>query len=75
MISDLRMPNKGGIEIFRHCVDRKPALTDRFLFLTGDVVCSESRKQLEESEAPFLEKPFGIDDVALARLLDPISGD
>lgn len=60
VISDLKMPGKGGIDVFLYCMERKPYLAKRFLFLTGDIASSESRHFIEECNVPYLSKPFDL---------------
>jgi len=61
IISDLKMPGKDGVEIYQYCKEKKPDLTKRFLFLTGDMVAHDSMVFVEENKVPFISKPFDLD--------------
>ena len=63
VISDIRMPGLSGGEIYRSIQLSDPALAKRMLFITGDTVSPETRRFLEETRLPCLEKPFEIDEL------------
>jgi CheY-like chemotaxis protein len=52
-----------GESFYRELVQRHPALRDRIVFLTGDVLSREKRAFLEGTGAPFLTKPCDLDDL------------
>jgi len=52
IISDLKMPGKGGEDIYLYCTENKPDLANRFLLLTGDVVGHEAFRFIEKSFRP-----------------------
>ena len=60
IVSDLKMPGKGGIDVYLYCKEKKPELEKRFLFLTGDVVASDSLRFMEEHKVPHVPKPFDL---------------
>jgi CheY-like chemotaxis protein len=63
IITDCKMPRKGGIDIYLYCKERNPALARRFLFLTGDVVAPGSLSFMKEHGVPHLTKPFDLRDL------------
>jgi two-component system NtrC family sensor kinase len=76
VVSDTKMPIMDGVEFFRELERRFPALRQRIIFVTGDVLDAEKRQFLESSGAPFLTKPFDLGDVRKVvrrRLLDTAS--
>jgi len=59
-LCDWKMPGLNGREVYeRLCVER-PALAQRVIFITGDVVNEKTRKFLEEHRLLCLPKPFSL---------------
>ncbi|HUT19389.1 MAG TPA: GAF domain-containing protein [Anaerolineae bacterium] len=58
VICDLKMPGIGGRDIFDYVTQNQPELADRMIFTTGDTVSSDSRAFLQETQQPFISKPF-----------------
>jgi signal transduction histidine kinase len=58
ILSDFRMPVMNGPDIFAAAIQRWPALAERFIFMTGDVLTTDSANFLQELDLPVLEKPF-----------------
>ncbi|MFQ6094259.1 MAG: PAS domain S-box protein, partial [bacterium] len=63
VISDCKMPGVDGVDMYLYCKQKRPYLTERFLFLTGDVVAPNSHRFIEEHKVPHLSKPFNIEDL------------
>jgi len=61
VISDMNMPELGGMEFYRAAVEDSPGLKDRFLFVTGDPGGAHGRA--EEGALPRLPKPFRISEL------------
>lgn len=66
IISDTKMPVLDGVGLYRELERRFPALCQRLIFVTGDVLDAEKRGFLESTGVPVLAKPF---DVVQARRL------
>ena len=60
IISDLKMPGKGGKDVYLYCVENKPILANRFLLLTGDVVGQEAYRFTEKYNVLYVSKPFDL---------------
>lgn len=60
IISDLRMPEMDGMELYREVLKRTPRLEKRFLFVTGDTYDREVKQFLEETGVAYIRKPFRI---------------
>jgi len=61
VVSDLRMPGGiGGAEIFDWVQKNRPALSSRFLFITGNASDPYAAAIRERTGALFIEKPFRI---------------
>ena len=80
IISDVRMPNLGGRELFERLRQELPAMAERMVFATGDTVRDDTMEFLERSGRPFLHKPFKLAELrstlsgALARAPDAAPG-
>src|SRR5205814_960491 len=64
-------PVLDGESFYHELAKRHPALRERIVFLTGDVLGREKREFLEGTGAPFLTKPCDLDELrrVIARLL------
>lgn len=71
IISDLRMPQIDGAKLHEILRSRWPHLLKRVLFLTGDVASPGVQEFFRQVEAPYLVKPFTIDELrsAVSKLL------
>ena len=60
VICDVKMPSLRGDELYLKAREIRPALADRFIFITGYSTDPEIRNFLAENEVKFLLKPFPI---------------
>lgn len=60
VICDLKMPRLRGDEFYVRARELRPALSDRFIFITGFSTDPQIRTFLIEHEVKFLVKPFSI---------------
>lgn len=60
IICDLKMPRLQGDAFYLQAKELKPALADRFIFITGYATDPQIRQFLIEQEVKFLVKPFMI---------------
>jgi CheY-like chemotaxis protein len=58
VVTDLRMPGVSGVEMYHQIEQRWPALTDRVLFVTGDIEGGRGGQRLDRDRVNYLEKPF-----------------
>ena len=63
VICDLRMPYLDGRDLFRELLRRGHRVRPRFVFVTGDVHSAHVAEFLRTSGAPYLAKPFFIDEL------------
>ncbi|PYO54456.1 MAG: hypothetical protein DMD84_02580 [Candidatus Rokuibacteriota bacterium] len=65
------MPVLDGESFYRELAQRHPALRERIVFLTGDVLAREKRAFLEETGASLLTKPCDLNELrrVIARVL------
>ena len=62
-ISDILMPKMNGIELFQQLRQESHDITDRFIFITGNLLTGEIKTFLEETRRPYLLKPFSLDEL------------
>jgi CheY-like chemotaxis protein len=67
VLCDVRMPGLAGPDFYRAVAARNPAVSDRFIFVTGDPSLSE---HADLATVPLLAKPFTASDLdaILARM-------
>lgn len=58
ILSDLKMANLDGANLFAALKQDHPKLVNRVGFITGDTMSPKARAFLEASQRPFLEKPI-----------------
>jgi signal transduction histidine kinase len=63
VISDGKMPVLDGEAFWSEVGRRFPGVQQRIIFLTGDVLSREKQEFLERVGAPWLTKPFALDDL------------
>jgi two-component system NtrC family sensor kinase len=71
VITDIKMPDMGGPDLYRRLLETDPSLAERTVFITGDTVSPETRTFLESVKNPCLAKPFRVREVreTIARML------
>ena len=72
ILSDIRMPALDGPGLYRELERREPTLLRRFVFMTGDVLNSETRALVERTGVLSLSKPFTVEEVR--RLVQRVLG-
>jgi DNA-binding response OmpR family regulator len=60
IVSDVRMPDVDGPALYHELRGMCPEATRRMVFVTGDVMSTETRRFLDETALRYLEKPFTI---------------
>jgi len=63
ILCDLRMPKLDGPGLYRSLAQDQPQLLSRFVFVTGDTLSPAAKAFLEDSQAPYLVKPFHAEEV------------
>lgn len=61
VISDMRTP--GGVDgagVWAWIAQHRPELLDKIIFITGDIVNEETAATLRRTGAPYVEKPFRV---------------
>jgi two-component system NtrC family sensor kinase len=63
IVSDTKMPGLDGEGFYAELRDRFPALRERVIFLSGDMLSREKREFLEGTGRPFLAKPCDLGEL------------
>jgi two-component system NtrC family sensor kinase len=63
IVSDLRMPDMDGAELWREVGRLHPTLAGRMMFITGDTLSPGARDFLGATGCPKLDKPFSKADL------------
>ena len=59
-LCDWKMPGLSGQEVYERLRAKNPALSERVIFVTGDVVNEKVRQFLEKNKKVCLPKPFSL---------------
>lgn len=71
LVCDLGLPGVSGMAIYERIVAEAPALAERVILVSGDLVSPEVRDFLGRTGAPVLEKPYELE--ALVAALDRVA--
>lgn len=63
IITDIKMPKLDGKELYKWLKEKTPQLADRVLFMTGSPVGDATSNFLEQSNRPYLLKPFSTGEL------------
>ncbi len=66
IISDIRMPNMDGVELYDVILNEYPDMRENVLFMTGDSISPTTRAFLDEQGVPVLIKPFDLEELRQA---------
>ena len=61
ILTDVRMPGMSGIELYSRILEKMPAMKNRIIFVTGDVMGADIKVFLTQNKLPYLAKPFDIE--------------
>ncbi|MBI5970031.1 MAG: response regulator [Deltaproteobacteria bacterium] len=63
ILLDIKMPGMSGIELYRKLNETKPYLSQRVIFLTGDIENDATASFLKLTGCRYLSKPFGMKEL------------
>src|SRR5437867_8620637 len=66
MLCDWKMPGLNGQEVYERLRARSTALSERMIFITGDVVNERTRRFLDRERRICLPKPFSLSEFRAA---------
>jgi CheY-like chemotaxis protein len=55
------MPGMNGIEFYSRILEKAPAMKNKIIFITGDVMGVDIKTFLSNNNLPYLAKPFDIE--------------
>src|SRR6185295_12512527 len=61
-LCDWKMPGLNGQEVYERIRTSNPAISDRMIFITWDVINQKTQAFLEKSKRLCLSKPFSLDE-------------
>jgi two-component system NtrC family sensor kinase len=61
-LCDWKMPGLNGQEVYERVRTSNPAVSDRMIFITGDVISPKTQAFLEKSKRRCLSKPFSLQE-------------
>jgi CheY-like chemotaxis protein len=64
IITDVRMPGMNGLELYALVIRKMPAMKDRIIFITGDVMGADIKAFISSNKIPYLAKPFHLNELA-----------
>jgi signal transduction histidine kinase/ActR/RegA family two-component response regulator len=72
VITDLGMPVRDGASLHREAARRRPALGERFIFMSGALVEAGGPARSRPPGLPLLSKPFSLDELRAALASVPL---
>jgi DNA-binding NtrC family response regulator len=61
VISDMRTPGGvDGADVYHWLTTHRPELSQKLIFISGDIVNNETSTTLRLTSVPFIEKPFRV---------------
>jgi PAS domain S-box-containing protein len=60
IFTDIKMPGMSGIELYLRISKETPEMKNRIVFITGDVMGSDTKNFLVKNRLPYLTKPFDM---------------
>ena len=61
ILTDVKMPGMGGIELYSHILEKTPAMKNKIMFITGDVMGIDTKTFLTQNNLTYFAKPFNIE--------------
>lgn len=63
VLLDVNLPGGGGMKVLRFVEDRRVAMRDRIVFMTGGFLCSGEEQVVHSTGLPLLWKPFELEEL------------
>jgi len=63
ILLDIKLPGMSGLELYERLGKIAKSLTRRIVFITGDVLGTDTRNFLSRTKAPYITKPFSIEQL------------
>ena len=74
ILTDVRMPGMSGIELHSYILEKTPAMKNKIIFITGDVMGADIKEFLMKNNLTYFAKPFDIEALKakINRLMLPV---
>ena len=63
VLLDIKLPGKSGIELYKRTQKIAESLARRVVFITGDVMGTDTRSFLSRTRVPYITKPFDTEQL------------
>jgi len=63
ILLDIKLPGRGSTELYKQMQKIAESLARRVVFITGDVMGTDTRSLLSQTKAPYISKPFDIEQL------------
>jgi signal transduction histidine kinase/CheY-like chemotaxis protein len=63
ILLDIKLPGMNGFELYQHLDQMDKPLTPRVVFITGDVLGTDTKNFLSRTNASYITKPFNIEQL------------
>jgi len=75
ILTDLKMPGMTGFKLYNFIKEKHPDLLNNLLVMTGDTINKDAQLFFEETDVPYIEKPFTLNQLecAIASVVPPTS--
>lgn len=60
ILTDLEMPGITGFKLYNLIKEKQPDLLNNILVMTGDIINQEALRFFDETDVPYIEKPFTL---------------
>jgi CheY-like chemotaxis protein len=68
IVSDVRMPELSGVELFLRLREKQPSMARKFIFVSGHVGDEKFDQEIRRCNVPLIAKPFTIAHLTAACL-------
>jgi len=58
LLVDIRLPGESGVEFYKWLVQEYPEMALKAIFMTGNIMDTETMSELKAIDRPYLLKPF-----------------
>ena len=63
IVLDIKLPGMSGLELYKSIQEIAQSLARRVIFITGDVMGTDTKGFLYKTKAPYISKPFNIEQL------------
>ena len=63
ILLDIKMPGASGIELYGRMQKIAQSFAERVIFITGDIMGTDTEAFLSNTKAPYITKPFDVNQL------------